>query len=282
MYNNIENNTLLEEKQCRICLEDDNPNDMINPCLCKGTQKYVHRECLNQWRSVNVNPKAFTHCTVCNYEYKTITIDSGNIKFLEKINKFLVKNFFTFLFLNQVIIFFFSFFMLILDVNNNIKYLIIKCDNVTSYPYSFNSDYQCIINYYILSIIIYFSTLVIAFICNIFYNKNKKLYFEYYKGFNYFNFFGMIIVSIITFIIWLPLGIFFFTLALQSILKFHYDTIDKKIKAKNITILNYEPEDIEIKNIEINTISDVKLSIEDESNVTKIDIDGNLYEEASV
>ena len=83
--------------------------------------------------------------------------------------------------------------MLILDVNNNIKYLIIKCDNVTSYPYSFNSDYQCIINYYILSIIIYFSTLVIAFICNIFYNKNKKLYFEYYKKFNYVNFFGMIV-----------------------------------------------------------------------------------------
>ena len=78
--------------------------------------------------------------------------------------------------------------MLILDVNDNIKYLIIKCDNVTSYPYSFNSDYQCIINYYILSIIIYFSTLVIAFICNIFYNKNKKLYFEYYKKFNYINF----------------------------------------------------------------------------------------------
>ena len=172
--------------------------------------------------------------------------------------------------------------MLILDVNDNIKYLIIKCDNVTSYPYSFNSDYQCIINYYILSIIIYFSTLVIAFICNIFYNKNKKLYFEYYKKFNYVNFFGMIIVSIITFIIWLPLGIFFFTLALQSILKFHYDTIDKKIKAKNITILNYEPEDIEVHNFEINTINDVKLSIDDESIVTKIDIDGNLYEEASI
>ena len=66
------------------------------------------------------------------------------------------------------------------------------------------------------------------------------------------------------------------------ILKFHYDTIDKKIKAKNITILNYEPEDIEVHNFEINTINDVKLSIDDESIVTKIDIDGNLYEEASI
>ena len=111
MYNNIENNTLLEEKQCRICLEDDNPNDMINPCLCKGTQKYVHRECLNQWRSVNVNPKAFTHCTVCNYEYKTVTIDSGNIKFLENINKFLVKIFYFFIFKSSNYIFLFIFYV---------------------------------------------------------------------------------------------------------------------------------------------------------------------------
>ena len=35
-------------------------------------------------------------------------------------------------------------------------------------------------------------------------------------------------------------------------------------------------------NFEINTINDVKLSIDDESIVTKIDIDGNLYEEASI
>ena len=81
-------------------------------------------------RSVNVNPKDFTNCTVCNYEYKTITIDNGNIKCLENINKFLVKNFFYFLFLNQIIIFLFSFFMLIViskifyneDFNNIISY----------------------------------------------------------------------------------------------------------------------------------------------------------------
>lgn len=28
--------------------------DFIAPCKCKGTSKYVHRECLDQWRAVRV------------------------------------------------------------------------------------------------------------------------------------------------------------------------------------------------------------------------------------
>ncbi|XP_070058109.1 uncharacterized protein [Nicotiana tomentosiformis] len=39
--------------QCRICLETDGM-DFIAPCKCKGTSKYVHRECLDQWRAVKV------------------------------------------------------------------------------------------------------------------------------------------------------------------------------------------------------------------------------------
>ncbi|KAF9678821.1 hypothetical protein SADUNF_Sadunf07G0076000 [Salix dunnii] len=40
-----------EQIQCRICLETDG-RDFIAPCQCKGTAKYVHRECLDQWRAV--------------------------------------------------------------------------------------------------------------------------------------------------------------------------------------------------------------------------------------
>lgn len=28
--------------------------DFIAPCKCKGSSKYVHRECLDQWRAVKV------------------------------------------------------------------------------------------------------------------------------------------------------------------------------------------------------------------------------------
>ncbi|KAK8543220.1 hypothetical protein V6N13_136251 [Hibiscus sabdariffa] len=51
---------------CRICLECDGEEDdeLISPCLCKGTQQFVHRACLDHWRSVKEG-FAFSHCTTC-------------------------------------------------------------------------------------------------------------------------------------------------------------------------------------------------------------------------
>ncbi|KAJ4831095.1 hypothetical protein Tsubulata_006093 [Turnera subulata] len=56
-----------EQIQCRICLETDG-RDFIAPCKCKGTAKYVHRECLDQWRAVKEG-FAFAHCTTCKAPY---------------------------------------------------------------------------------------------------------------------------------------------------------------------------------------------------------------------
>ena len=44
---------------CRICLENCERKEVIAPCKCKGTQKWVHRECLDLWRSVRED-KAFS------------------------------------------------------------------------------------------------------------------------------------------------------------------------------------------------------------------------------
>ncbi|KAL5554596.1 hypothetical protein UlMin_041997 [Ulmus minor] len=52
-----------EQPQCRICL-DHGGEDLIAPCHCKGTQKYVHRSCLDNWRSTKEG-FAFAHCTEC-------------------------------------------------------------------------------------------------------------------------------------------------------------------------------------------------------------------------
>lgn len=56
-----------EQIQCRICLESDG-RDFIAPCKCKGTAKYVHRECLDHWRAVKEG-FAFAHCTTCKAPY---------------------------------------------------------------------------------------------------------------------------------------------------------------------------------------------------------------------
>jgi len=37
--------------------------DFIAPCKCKGSQKYVHRECLDNWRSIKV-PFFILNCLV--------------------------------------------------------------------------------------------------------------------------------------------------------------------------------------------------------------------------
>ncbi|KAE7997520.1 hypothetical protein FH972_002149 [Carpinus fangiana] len=52
-----------DQPQCRICL-DSGGEDLIAPCHCKGTQKYVHRSCLDNWRSTKEG-FAFAHCTEC-------------------------------------------------------------------------------------------------------------------------------------------------------------------------------------------------------------------------
>ncbi|CAA6664457.1 unnamed protein product [Spirodela intermedia] len=61
--------------QCRICLETEGSRPpsasvkgFIAPCKCKGTSKFVHRECLDHWRSVKEG-FAFAHCTTCKAPY---------------------------------------------------------------------------------------------------------------------------------------------------------------------------------------------------------------------
>lgn len=52
-----------DQPQCRICL-DIGGEDLIAPCHCRGTQKYVHRSCLDHWRATREG-FAFSHCTEC-------------------------------------------------------------------------------------------------------------------------------------------------------------------------------------------------------------------------
>lgn len=61
-------------KQCRFCLEE-NGTDLIAPCLCKGTNKWVHRSCVDKWRQES--EVAFHECPTCKFKY--ILILQGEI-----------------------------------------------------------------------------------------------------------------------------------------------------------------------------------------------------------
>jgi hypothetical protein len=66
---------MADVKSCRICLDSDNPQDFIAPCYCKGSQQFIHRNCLDLWRATNPNGRAFTHCSVCDFEFVVEQID---------------------------------------------------------------------------------------------------------------------------------------------------------------------------------------------------------------
>lgn len=57
-----------EPKFCRNC-HSTQGNDFIVPCKCTGSMKYVHRKCLDEWRTVSPNPDSFSQCDVCQYRY---------------------------------------------------------------------------------------------------------------------------------------------------------------------------------------------------------------------
>lgn len=52
---------------CRLCFESD--GDIIAPCSCKGSSKWIHRNCLDTWRASGQNPRAMTHCCECGFQY---------------------------------------------------------------------------------------------------------------------------------------------------------------------------------------------------------------------
>eukprot|EP00483_Globobulimina_turgida_P011756 UN11778 len=71
-----------EDKLCRYCLDGKNALNLISPCDCEGTSKYVHQECLAQWiktkhaSSLRINiiqhqsATRTLQCTECRGDYR--------------------------------------------------------------------------------------------------------------------------------------------------------------------------------------------------------------------
>ncbi|KAH8740892.1 hypothetical protein FG386_002438 [Cryptosporidium ryanae] len=59
-------------KECRFCFGSDTTlSPLIAPCNCKGTQEYIHSECLSKWQRIQVNnrPWSSKFCSVCRHPY---------------------------------------------------------------------------------------------------------------------------------------------------------------------------------------------------------------------
>lgn len=67
-----ETNQFDENYICRICLDDeDDITKLINPCRCSGSSKYVHIDCLKQWRLISERDgnDGRDKCMECKTEY---------------------------------------------------------------------------------------------------------------------------------------------------------------------------------------------------------------------
>ncbi|KAI9012742.1 hypothetical protein BC832DRAFT_547898 [Gaertneriomyces semiglobifer] len=62
-----------DDRICRICFggQEDEPElgRLLSPCKCNGTMKYVHVECLNEWRRNSRKKESFYQCDQCLYRY---------------------------------------------------------------------------------------------------------------------------------------------------------------------------------------------------------------------
>jgi len=58
-----------DERQCRICFTGEESGRLFSPCRCRGSVRWVHVHCLNNWRTMSANPRAFYQCNQCGYEY---------------------------------------------------------------------------------------------------------------------------------------------------------------------------------------------------------------------
>lgn len=64
---------LEQEIKCKICFLYENPisdiNDLISPCNCKGSMKYVHNYCLKMWRYRGKSFEDTSKCCQCGVCY---------------------------------------------------------------------------------------------------------------------------------------------------------------------------------------------------------------------
>ena len=91
---NINKRKYSKNKICRICYmeeDDSESNPLLNPCICAGSMKYIHFNCLRQWiiskcyskiENSNINCSIFkikpVECELCKTKFPDIITKNGN------------------------------------------------------------------------------------------------------------------------------------------------------------------------------------------------------------
>jgi len=220
-----------EPSICRFCLESNNEEDLIVPCRCSGSMKFVHRYCLQEWRSQDVNSNNFIRCNQCLFEYELIDKISNSEKCCISFCSFFESNkFIIFIFL-QIFLILLSLFYKSIDTNGTYLYKL------------FGIHVEKSKEYYILSVITLLCPLTIVIIAHDMYIYHKyKLhtYFNNYAEIGFPKFIVYILCNFALFFLDSLVASFILSFLLQKILKhmlenFYYRNITERSYVNEIS-----------------------------------------------
>ena len=145
---NIEtnNNDIIIDKECRICFETNNSNTLISPCLCDGSSKYIHKNCLYEWMTKTTSDDAKIRCMECNFVYKYETSYIQNILIINTILNYRYNLYIIFSILNII----YGYLLYLINNKKNILINIPNNNNIYSNYYFCGCLLQLII--FIISI----------------------------------------------------------------------------------------------------------------------------------
>jgi len=254
-----------QKDTCRICLEEDQTEKLFSPCRCSGSSKYVHIDCLNEWRATSNNPEAFNRCFTCNYTYQT-KVTEKELGCCGKFNFGQPKYYCGFYLINFLSIFVLGVILQILDPNRDIpkffnKYLnpfkiisshhtnITSTSNITttSIPATPTptSNAFSFFDYYAMASYIYLIIILLVFGIALMRVKNRKLYLKYLLGGPWYIalirlscLFGLTALCLTTNTM---LGCFVMTCLIQVLVRHHYNYLNYLYRASESVILPYNP-----------------------------------------
>ena len=61
---------VVEEKACRLCWGGEDGGPLMQPCACRGSAKWIHEHCLEEWRRTSPKEDAAYRCGQCRDEYR--------------------------------------------------------------------------------------------------------------------------------------------------------------------------------------------------------------------
>lgn len=206
--------------ECRYCLEGDVIENLVSPCKCSGTSKYIHPDCLNRWRNENIDNDFYNNCIECKSEYQYEYIKREYL-YIPVGNNY--KMFYLLLYGFGVLInsYIFNF--------NNIKYKNIT----TTYDNTFHFTVLVLISNISQNIFFYF-----GFLFFILFVRKKKLYIKRMYKQNLIlmiNFLQILLFLSNIFTAFVVIGIFF--IAISYILNISY-IIKHNLVLKQIDSLN--------------------------------------------